>query len=404
MFALLLLAAAIPVELTADRTIRTVESGKLESSQAVEALEQSWDLARIVKAPYPVKSWRPPVSADSLAAQRAAASRFGWDQLSLRVRIVRAMRRYKSKRALEMFEEMRPPAPPALACTDALVPRLEAYYDLAGEMGFEQAWRIAQSVTNPAQLAPALRLAANWRGKAEERSMLALGVTRAMVEMRPDSRSFLAATEVPAAALELAQRTEPVPVAAAYRAYLVAGFSGDICFESEPEERLKFFEMKLLPLAGGSVTAIPEEEVEPRRILTSAELGEFWKDGAGKELWAGFFELGRRAANWPEKLPGWWKKLESWKAEVGEERAWFHQQALLRTRVISIAPVEERPALAARAVEFLRDSATAEESPAEWRVAVEYLLQLGPDVRLEVRRNGGDLLNLLLDEIQAAKA
>jgi len=321
---------------------------------------------------------------------------------------------------LEMFEEMRPPAPAALACTDALVPRLEAYYELAGEMGFEQAWRVAQSVTHPAQLAPALRLAANWQGKAEERSMLSLAVTRAMGEMRPDSRSFLAAPEVPAAAWELAQRTEPMTVVSAYRAYLVAGFGGDVCFESEPEVWLKFFAMKLLPLTGGSVAAISEEEVEPRKILTSAELGEFWKDGAGKELWAGIFEFslgspggrtpdGReipaRVSNWSEKLPGWWKKLESWKAEVGEERAWFHQQAMLRARVAMMALKEaDRGALVARAVAFLRDSPMAEESPAEWRAEVEYLLQVGPDVRLEVRRNGGDLLNLLLDEIQAAKA
>ena len=57
----------------------------------------------------------------------------------------------------------------------------------------------------------------------------------------------------------------------------------------------------------------------------------------------------------------------------------------------------------ARAVEFLRDSNMTEESPSEWRVAVEYLLRVGPDVRLEVRRNGGYLLNLMMDEIQAAK-
>jgi len=209
-------------------------------------------------------------------------------------------------------------------------------------------------------------------------------------------------------------------VVSAYRAYLVAGFGGDVCFESEPEVWLKFFAMKLLPLTGGSVAAISEEEVEPRKILTSAELGEFWKDGAGKELWAGIFEFslgspggrtpdGReipaRVSNWSEKLPGWWKKLESWKAEVGEERAWFHQQAMLRARVAMMALKEaDRGALVARAVAFLRDSPMAEESPAEWRAEVEYLLQVGPDVRLEVRRNGGDLLNLLLDEIQAAKA
>jgi hypothetical protein len=405
MLALLLLAAAIPSELTADRAIRSVESGKLEAKQALEALELAWDLARVVKAPYPLRSWSPPRSQDSLAAQQAAASRFGWDALSLRVRVVRAMRRYKAERAWAMFEEMSPPAPPALACTDALAPRLEAYYELAGEMGFEQAWRVAQSVSHPSQLGPALRMAAGWRGKAEERSMLGLAVTRAMGEMRPDSRSFLAAPEVAAASLELAQRVEAAVVVAAYRAYLVAGFSGDVCFESEPEAWLKFFEMKLLPLAGGSVAAISEEEVEPRRILTSAELGEFWKDGAGKELWAGFFELGRVKSNWSEKLPGWWKKLESWKAEAGEERAWFHQQAMLRARVTTVALGQaERAALAERAVEFLRDSTMAEESPAEWRVAVEYLLQVGPDVRQEVRRLGGYLLNLLMDEIQAARA
>jgi hypothetical protein len=167
MLALLLLAVAIPSELTADRAIGSVESGKLEAKQALEALELAWDLARVVKAPYPLRSWSPLRSQDSLAAQQAAASRFGWDALSLRVRVVRAMRRYKAERALAMFEEMPPPAPPALACTDALVPRLEAYYELAGEMGFEQAWRVAQSVTHPAQLGPALRMAAGWRVAVE---------------------------------------------------------------------------------------------------------------------------------------------------------------------------------------------------------------------------------------------
>lgn len=416
---LLMLAVAIPLELTADRLIRLVELGKLEAKPAVEALQQAWELSRNAKEPYPLKSWKPLAAADSVAAQRSAAARSGWDELSLRARVVRAMRRYKAERALELFEEMRPPAPPALACTDAMVPRLEGYYDLAGEMGFEQAWRAAQSVTSPAQLAAALRLAARYRGKAEERAMLVLAVSRAMGEMKPDSRSFLGATEVMAATVDLAQAPEAAAVAAAFRAYVVAGLSGDVCFESEPEIWLKFFHDKVLPMAGGSVTAIPEEEVEPRNILTSAEAGEFWKEGAGKELWAGFFELGRSSSavrvaegvgpwrergNWSEKLPAWWRKLESWRAETGEEVAWFQQQAMLRTRVLSIAPVEEREALAVRVVEFLRDSSMAEESPALWRRALEVLLDGGgAEVRREVRRAGGYALNLLLDEIQAAR-
>ena len=124
-------SAAAPPELAADILLRLVEAGKIPDKKIkTDLLEQAFVLAG--SARFPIRMIGATVEGgnmDSDVGVRWRALENGLDTLSLRCRVIRIMLNVDRKRALELFRSMPPVMIPARSCSDAMVERVDLFYE-----------------------------------------------------------------------------------------------------------------------------------------------------------------------------------------------------------------------------------------------------------------------------------
>src|ERR1700693_4511240 len=167
-------SAAAPPELATDILLRLVEAGKIPDKKIkAEVLEQAFVLAG--SARFPMRLIGATVeggNTDSDVGVRWRALDNGLDVLSLECRVVRTMLEIDPKRALELFQSMGPLRIPARSCSEAMVDRVDGYYEtlpLLVNRAFgdaekregkhiELAEAHIHSMSAPAQLEPAAKM------------------------------------------------------------------------------------------------------------------------------------------------------------------------------------------------------------------------------------------------------
>ncbi len=116
----------------------------------------------------------------------------------------------------------------------------------------------------------------------------------------------------------------------------------------------------------GALPAIENAELQPPRALGFFKVESYFMSGDAKQIADDFGQL--RTAN--ARLPDFLREFSAWKP-AGANIDVFHQKmTVLHGLFQLIPPGEDRDALIARAVEYLKSSGIESEYPAEWLLQV----------------------------------
>jgi hypothetical protein len=199
-------SAAAPPELAADILLRLVETGKIPDKKIkAEVLEQAFVLAG--SARFPMRLIGATVESgdtDSDTGVRWGALLKGLDALSLRCRVIRTMVDVDRKRALELFQSLPPLRIPARACSEAMVERVDGYYEtlaLLVNRAFGEAEKregkhleLAEaqihSMTAPAQLEPVAKMILDLKLDGKRLSPMLSAYSITLHDMSADDRAF----------------------------------------------------------------------------------------------------------------------------------------------------------------------------------------------------------------------
>jgi hypothetical protein len=199
-------SAAAPPELAADILLRLVEAGKIPDKKIkTDLLEQAFVLAG--SARFPMRMIGATVEGgnmDSDVGVRWRALENGLDTLSLRCRVIRIMLNVDRKRALELFRSMPPLMIPARSCSDAMVERVDAFYETLAllvnqafsETGkregkhLELAETYIHSISAPAQLEPAAKMILDLKLDGKQLSRPMSAYSSVLHDMSADDRAF----------------------------------------------------------------------------------------------------------------------------------------------------------------------------------------------------------------------
>jgi len=433
-------SAAAPPELAADILLRLVEGGKIPDKKIkAEVLDQAFVLAS--SARFPMRLIAATVeggNTDSDTGVRWAALRNGLDTLSLQCRVIRTMLEIERKRALELFQSMPPVRIPARSCSEAMVDRVDGYYETLALLVYhafneteqregkhlELAEAQIHSMSAPAQLEPAAKMILDLKLDGKRLSPIESAYSVTLHDMSADDRAFSSSTYpgLVEALVRLARDSETKGVSSfglvdAFRAYYVRQMRGTRCEENvNPKETglilqrtSESFNSDLRTIAdpeGKQIRQIQTDELLPARVEGHATVYKFWFKRETQKLLTDLKHLRfgtpeqREANNKKERRPDGmaqfltveqrstlsWQieareflnEVESWNKDHDEtEENYFHEVCFIYVPLLELVPPGELwDNVLESYINFLKQSAIKKESPPEWYFEVRRLLEL----------------------------
>ncbi len=375
-------ARKAPPEIFADTVIKLVgrgeiPAGDLSSGGRRALLEEALEAAKHAREPVRLTAL-PGVRSDTRAALRDSAGALGLDALSLESRVLKLMAATDAARARELFQSIEHPALEARPCEDPMIADVSAYYETAGILAGGQALLLMLAVgraNSPGELASFAKiLAANRVLPPEDLRLLAGALALKMEMVAPDYRSFTMTADELRSGLEgLAARVREdgvltAPLAEGARKLAIAQMSSPRCNEEfgDAERFVEWFNGKFR----GALPAIAEEELQPPKALGWFKAQSYFESGDAKQISDDFAGLRNASRVAPGTLAGFLREFSEWKP-AGANIDVFHQKmTVLHGLFQLIPPGEDRDALIARAVEFLKSGGIEREYPAEWLLQV----------------------------------
>ena len=468
-------ALIAPPELGADVLIRLVESKNItDRDWKIEVLEQAFHLAGRAKHPVKVIGTVPAAgNTDSDIGVLNMALNFKLDGLTLQCRAVREMLALDPKQARELFLEIPALRLPALSCDDPIGYRPGEYYATLKEIaerGFTEKEKREgkalalledriRSISSPFQLYPALKLIVDFKGlRTDQLASLVVAYGSGMKQLNSEDRTFSGSTgfdlvqELLGLARLCRERGIPAyPLIDAFRSYFVRHMAGVRCAENaDPENHglilsriRESFNQNLQPLSV-DVPEIKPDEVKPASVGNAAKVYAYWRRPQSKELLENLRRLRfgteeqqaannqkparedggaqfltddqRREPEWEAKALEYLNQLESWKNDNDETAAnYFHQMCFMYAPLVELIPAGPvRDRVLRSYILFLRRSPIESDSPPEWFLELERLINLREaneveraHIRDEIRESGDDLMNLYVEvsalEVRAKK-
>jgi hypothetical protein len=410
-------SAAAPPELAADILLRLVEAGKIPDQKIkTELLEQAFVLAG--SARFPLRLIGATVEGgnmDSDVGVRWRALENGLDTLSLRCRAIRNMLNVDRKRALDLFRSMPPVMIPARSCSDAMVERVDWFYETLAMLvnqafsetekrdgkHLELAETYIQAISAPAQLEPAAKMILDLKLDGRRLSPLLSAYSSTLHDLPADDRAFSSSTnpELLGALVQLGQDSEAKGVSSlgladAFRVYYVRHMRAARCEDSVD-----------LKDTGPMLQRVAE--LHPAKVEGHATVYDFWSKPETEKLLAGIKQLNVAKPEQRGKLP--WQieareylnQVQSWNKDHDEmEENYFHEVCYIYHPLLELVPPGELwESVLDSYIGFLKQSRVERENPPEWYFEVRRLLE--PE-REKVWRNvqaNGDLVMSMYVEL-----
>jgi hypothetical protein len=420
-------AMAAPGEFAADALLRISALDRIEEKQRIELLERAFERASEAREPYKRR-----------VAILQPGSRFfkqayslDLDSLTLRLRVVDAMLPLDGRKAREWFLQIPAIALPALTCDDFLVPDLDRYYFLLGQVArtysaaevergelFRFLVQHVAGMTSPVQVAPVAGMLASTSLKDTEFQAVVAMFAATLGRLKEDDRSFGASVEADRAlaALASACSRRGLPSARlveAYRQYLVTRMAGPRCSPSpvSDSDRIAYFNTALRT---DSVRAIAADEAVPSGIQ-AAHPPAACRVNACRSLADRYQRLvlgpegvpnspGQKAApEWRTAVSDLLRAMAEWEESpdlpAGEH---FRAKSELYGELLGLVPNgDEREAVLRAMLDFVGRSRYESEKPIEWFVPVNTLIgfvALNPQgsgrISGELRTSGNPVISL----------
>jgi hypothetical protein len=432
-------STAAPPELAADILLRLVEAGKIPDKKIkAEVLEQAFVLAG--SARFPMRLIGATVeggNTDSDVGARWRALDNGLDARSLECRVIRTMLEIDRKRALELFQSMGPLRIPARSCSDAMVDRVDGYYETLALLvnrafgdaekregkHLELAEAHIHSMSAPAQLEPAAKMILDLKLDGKRLSLVLSAYSITLHDMSADDRAFSSSTHpgLVEALVRLARDSETKGVSSfglvdAFRAYYVRHMRSARCEENVDPKEIglllqrtdESFNSDLRTIAdpeGKQIRPIQAAELQPAKVEGHATVYDFWSKPETEKLLAGLRHLRfgtpeqreennkkerrpngmaqfltveqRSTLSWQIEAREFLNEVESWNKDHDEtEENYFHEVCYIYAALMELVPPGELwDSVLESYISFLKQSAVEKENPAEWYLEVRQLLE-----------------------------
>jgi len=335
------------------------------------------------------------------------------DRLSLQSRAVLAMAPLDAKMAIQLFQRILPPRPPAVGCSSAFVPDVSIYYkaletilEVSPKMQPRSIARVQASVmlveeaagatTSPVQLFPLAVVVEKARFTNEELSSLMSALAASVENFPADDRSLSAyrwwhrvagSPSEAIAKLVALSRHHQVPYYSllhAYRDYLDRSMKGPHCGDNfdkdvktlgalseSTNEWLSRFQPVMEPISipepAPPIEPGPDEGVYWR----SPKTGELVLDGKHlyfDDNWRIYTDADRKTAAWRDRVQHMLDDMDDWKVTDEQESAdYYHQRCMLLYHTLETVPpgpLYDRILLVWIAT--FEDSPLQWDRPAEW--------------------------------------
>jgi hypothetical protein len=339
------------------------------------------------------------------------------DRLSLQSRAVLGMAPLDAKKAIQLFQRMPPPRPPAASCANAFAPDVAIYYDALGKVfallreqkprtdgtvqaAFLQVQEVAGATTSPVQLAPLAKVLDGANLSTTDLSSL-LSTLAAAVESFPvDDNSFFSRGHYPAVKakaqlVELASKKQvsAAAFAHAFHDYLDRSLNGVHCEGNEAKD-LK--ELLILYQSFNRSRAASDQVNEPLSIPTSLpsiephpDAGEYWQSPKGKALlldakhvnfddnWRPYTDADRKTPEWQDRVRHLLDEMDNWNpSDEPDASTYYHEREILIYRLLADIPsgtLYDR--VISEWVETFAESSLQWDNSAEWYVGVSEFLR-----------------------------
>ena len=413
---------ALPASLGADAMIRVaVRVSPRCPILAKYLLERAFEQADSVRS----ESAYDKGGGTGLADSRISYSEHGYllrvDRLSLQSRAIIALVPLNPKTAIQLFQRLSPPRPPAAVCSSPFVSDVSIYYealekalreiqtrksrnDAEAHAPFTLLEQAVGATTSPVQLFP-LSVVMERANLADADLSSLVNLLAANIESFPVDDRTLSAGRWHAGVgspiegvgmlvtLSRNRKVSPSSLVRAYRDYLDRSLKGPHCADNPPHDhealsstvkalnqRLAGFEPGIEPI---SVPA-SDPPAEPGPIE-----GGYWSSPKTKDLlidakrlnyddnWRKYTDADRKTAEWRDRVRRMLNHLDDWKAADEQDPAdYYHQRCSLLSGIVDqLPPGALYDWVISVWVTTFEESSLQWDSPAEWYFEVLRLLQ-----------------------------
>jgi len=408
------LARKAPPEFAADAMIRLASNEKLDTRARVKWLTEAF--RRAAGAQHPLKLRASITRSGGTGGFLERAYQQDLDTLSLRLRVVQQMLPLDSAKATKLFLEIARPAVPPVRCEEIVVYDVGRYYeglDAISKIAHRDVAKLLKNrvggIASPAQIAPVARLLAHAGLKDADLDAFALSLAASLREISGDDRSFTYyATPTGPAILDLVEELKrrhlsPLPLAEAYRLYLVHHLSGDRCADDhlintgpmtlnlatgQPSEVLGwsasvFFKEKILlpplkPLSEQETTPHTLEGLAPAahscQDAPCQHVGELARDLAFSPDGEPLLESQHNTDAWRARLKDTLAALEAWQPADGQADEVFREKTWVYNNLYAMSSGASRDSVLRSWLNNLKQSRATVSDRAQWFLPVNALI------------------------------
>jgi hypothetical protein len=423
------LARSVPAEFGADALLRLAESPAVtDLDTRRELIDEAFRLAAAAQEPMKRRGIRQG-SPDTRVNFQSRAFAQDLDVLSLQSRAVLDMISLDHARARLLFDQITPPRPPKLACADALVYDVAAFYETlaeivsttftpkerAEEQHVKYLMSAAGRILSPVEVGPMARALMAVKVTPEQLQAEITAFGASLRNIAGDDRTFsftvsrfgTALTDLGALATEAGRQQVPtVALLEAFRGYLVRHLTGARCWDTggptittgivsalpagQPDA-LTFFNDQLRPLVyppAAQIEPLGPDDIRAASAEGAVDEEKSWNSQEVKLL-ADRYNLllknpngvawsadERNSNEWKDKLREFLGAMAAWKPEVGAAAAnYFYQKCYLFSSLVNLVPNGDlRQQVLRGYLQFLEQNSFRESSRIQWFLPVNTLL------------------------------
>ncbi len=408
------LARQAPAEFAADAMIRLASSGKTDPRARVELLTEAF--RRAAEAQHPLKLRASITRGSGTGGFLERAYQQDLDALSLRLRVVEQLLTLDSARARKLFLSIARPEVPRIRCEEIVVYDVGRYYEVLGAVAKLKRGGAAKllkdrvgGLTSPAQLAPVAHLLQQAGLKDSDLQAFTLSLAASLRDISGDDRSFTYYTAVTGPAIadligELKRRhLSPLPLAEAYRLYLVHHLSGDRCADDEligsAPPSINVVTGLPIDALGASAAALFAEKilVTPLKPLSEQETTPHTLEGYAAGLRScedsecrnanalmrelafapdgnPLLESQHDTDAWRARLQGLLAALEAWQPAKGQADEVFREKTWVYNNLFSLSPGASRERVVHSWLDYLKQSRSTVSDREQWLLPVSALV------------------------------
>ncbi len=397
------LAATAPPEFTADALLRIVESGKLADKTARQSLAEQAFQSAAASAKLPVRMQAVPgTTTDTRSGSLDQAYKLQLDVLSLQSRAVRDMLPLDPAKAREMFGQVVKPELVPLTCDDALVYEPSDFYtaltavvngaftpkEKAKEEHINLLLDALGQATSPSQIPPLAGAIQSAGVTAAQQQVLWARFNGLFESMQPDDRSY-------AASLDKISALGTPGIQGSLDKYRQKGHGCATDVAAKP----------VGPSSPNDTPATPstpklEHYWQSANAQQLLQAGKALRFASSSQL---FTEADRETEDWQQRLASYLNLIADWSPDQEPSEAiFYHEKCLVYTSLLDLVPPgSQQDKILADYVDFISGSGLYQQSPAEWYVEPNALLErslmnstLRAKVMAAFERSGNPVLTL----------